>query len=160
MAAAYLSLGSNEGDRHLTIQQALVCISQSCGRVVLQSSTYETAAWGLENQPDFLNIAVLVETALSPTQLLDVIQQIETDLHRQRHVRWGQRTIDIDILMYNNDIIDTEGLQVPHPMLKLRQFVLVPLAEIAPTLRYPGSVDTIAWLLENCPDRLPVNKVT
>jgi len=160
MAAAYLSLGSNEGDRHSTLQRALVHIEQTCGPVVSQSSVYQTAAWGLEEQPDFLNMAVLVETPLSPSELLDNLQQIETELHRQRIIRWGQRTIDIDILFYNSETIDTRRLQVPHPMLKLRRFVLVPLAEIAPTLRYPDTEETVSTLLANCPDTLTVTKVT
>lgn len=159
MAAAYLSLGSNEGDRRVTLQRALVRIEQTCGPVVSQSSVYQTAAWGLEEQPDFLNMVVLVATNLSPTELLNNLQQIEKELHRQRVIRWGQRTIDIDILLYNSETIDTARLQVPHPMLKLRRFVLVPLAEIAPTLLYPGTEETISSLLDKCPDILAVTKV-
>lgn len=159
MTPVYLSLGSNEGDRQITLQQALVLIEQRCGLITRQSSVYETAAWGLQEQPDFLNMAALLETELAPLALLDRLQQIELELHRQRVVKWGQRTIDIDILFYGGEVITDERLTVPHPMLHLRRFVLAPLAEIAPGLYYPGTQDTIADLLQHCPDTLAVSRV-
>ncbi|MBX2906943.1 MAG: 2-amino-4-hydroxy-6-hydroxymethyldihydropteridine diphosphokinase [Taibaiella sp.] len=159
MAVVYLSLGSNEGDRQVTIQKALVGIEAACGRIAAQSSIYETAAWGLEEQPNFLNMAVKIETTLTPIALLDALQQIEAELHRQRVVRWGQRTIDIDIILYDSELIEMPRLQVPHPRARLRRFVLVPMAEIAPEMIFPGTNESIAEMLEHCPDNLAVHKI-
>jgi len=160
MSIAYLSLGSNEGDREITLEKALVRIEQECGLILQQSSVYETAAWGLHDQPDFLNMAIRIETSMDAEALLREIQGIEAELHRERIVKWGQRTIDIDILFYDNYIIATDTLTIPHPMLKLRRFVLVPLAEIAPEFEYPLSGKSIKELLEECPDTLEVKNVS
>ncbi len=152
----YLLLGSNEGDRVDWLMQCMKKLSQSCGRIAGQSGMYETAAWGLEDQPDFLNMAVCLDTTLLPEQLLQGIQQVEKELGRQREVKWGQRTLDIDILLYNDDIIRLPHLTVPHPYMQDRRFVLVPLHEIAPQLLHPVFHKTIAQLLEECPDKLEV----
>lgn len=159
MAVVYLSLGSNEGDRQITIQKALDRIEATCGSIISQSYVYETAAWGLAEQPNFLNIAAQIETELAPLPLLDELQKIESELHRQRIVRWGQRTIDIDIILYDNELIDVPRLHVPHPRAHLRRFVLVPLAEIAPAILFPGTDECIEEMLEHCPDTLPVIRV-
>ncbi len=156
MNIAYLSLGSNEGDRAAMLRQAIDALNHQPGSVVAVSHVYETAAWGVTDQPDFLNIAVALETSLYAPGLLQSIRAIEAGLGRQRHIRWGPRTIDIDILFFNNDIIDTPDLQLPHPRLQERRFVLQPLAGIAPALVHPVFGRTMSELLLLCPDELEV----
>lgn len=160
MNKAYLSLGSNEGNRQQMLDSALAHIEQVCGNVSLQSSVYETAAWGLEDQPGFLNMAVAIATPLTATQLLSAIRNIETHLGRKREIKWGQRTIDIDILFYNNDIIESTDLVIPHPRLHERRFVLVPLMEIAPNFVHPRLHKSITALLAACEDVLEVRKTS
>ncbi|MDR5695039.1 MAG: 2-amino-4-hydroxy-6-hydroxymethyldihydropteridine diphosphokinase [Armatimonadota bacterium] len=138
MATVYLSLGSNLGDRAKTLEQALDALERS-GRVRItkRSSLYETAPVGLANQPWFLNMAVEAETDLDPHSLLALIHEVEAGLGRKREVRWGPRTVDIDILLYGEEAISTETLTIPHPEMHRRAFVLVPLLEIAPGLHHP-----------------------
>ncbi|MBS1774400.1 MAG: 2-amino-4-hydroxy-6-hydroxymethyldihydropteridine diphosphokinase [Bacteroidetes bacterium] len=156
MIKAYLLLGSNEGNRIDWLNKAMAALEQSIGKIVAKSSLYETAAWGKEDQPDFLNMALCIETQLSPQQLLQSILQTEIQLGRHRTVKWGQRTIDIDILFYGNEVIDTPDLKVPHPYIQERRFALVPMNEIAPELLHPILQKTIAELLVSCPDKLEV----
>ncbi len=158
MKLAYLLLGSNEGDRRNWIDRAKKSIAEF-GEIVACSSLYETAAWGLEDQPDFLNQVLSIETALDALSLLDRVQQIEHTLGRQRTTQWGQRTLDIDILFYDKDIIQTKVLTVPHPFLQDRRFTLVPLTEIAPELMHPKLKKTAAALLEACTDHGQVRKI-
>jgi len=122
------------------------------------SSLYETAAWGLEDQPDFLNQVLLVETAQKPRELLETLLDIEQELGRIRQQKNGPRTIDLDILLYNDDVIHEPGLQIPHPRMASRRFVLAPLAEIAGELIHPITSKTIRQMLDECTDPLPVNK--
>lgn len=152
----YLSLGSNEGNRISWLQQAQDLLARSCGNITKKSSIYETAAWGLTDQPNFLNMVVELETPKTPEELLTCILAIETRLGRQRSVKWGQRTLDIDILLYNDEIIDQPNLKVPHPFMQDRRFTLLPLAEIAPHLSHPVLKKTITGLLAECPDTLNV----
>ena len=158
MNETYLSLGSNEGDRMLWLQKAIELLSANCGTITKKSSVYETAAWGINDQPDFLNMAVQLQTTKTPTELLAAILNVETSLGRQRTVRWGPRTLDIDILLYNNGVIETPGLIIPHPYLHERLFTLLPLAEIAPGYMHPKLNKTITELLADCPDKLDVHK--
>ncbi len=160
MNTAYLALGSNQGNREQALEKALTRIEETCGYVTQASSVYETAAWGLELQPDFLNMVVCINSGFAAEKLLQLIQKIENELHRKRAVTWGPRTIDIDILFYNADIINTPDLVVPHPRLQDRRFVLVPLVEIAPDLVHPLLHKTTTELLEICPDKLEVSKRT
>jgi 2-amino-4-hydroxy-6-hydroxymethyldihydropteridine diphosphokinase len=153
---AYLLLGSNEGDRQQWLQDAMQHIEASCGRIIKRSATYATAAWGIEEQPDFLNMAIAVDTELSAPDLLREILSIEKLLGRERTVKWGQRTIDIDILFYGNEIIDRPELKVPHPYIQDRRFALAPMNEIAPDRVHPIFNKTIAQLLADCPDQLEV----
>lgn len=152
----YLLLGSNLGDRKLMLKNAAVVISQKIGVIESYSSIYETLAWGIEDQPAFLNQVIKVETSLHPQKLLTTINGIEKELGRVRHQKWGERLIDIDILYYNEDIIETENLVIPHPEIINRRFTLIPLAEIAPNYIHPIIKKNQSALLEICPDKLEV----
>lgn len=157
MTTAYLLLGSNEGYREGLINTAIQQLSQICGDVTEISSLYETAAWGKEDQPTFLNQAIALETGLPPMELLHQLNVIESLLGRQRNVHWGQRTLDIDILFYGKEVIQSQRLTVPHPQLHNRRFALVPLNEIASDFIHPLLHLTVSRLLEICPDALPVS---
>ena len=138
MTKVYLSLGSNMGDRQDYLQRAVEALKQLTDtEVKAVSSYYETAAWGLTNQADFLNLALALETQLPAESLLSACQAIEKDLDRVRHEHWGPRTVDIDILLYGQEIWETEHLIVPRPFMTQRAFVLVPLLEIAKDLVEP-----------------------
>jgi 2-amino-4-hydroxy-6-hydroxymethyldihydropteridine diphosphokinase len=142
MNIAYLSLGSNLGDRKAQLQEAVRLLQAHPGiSNVKISSIYETAPVGFTEQSAFLNLAVRLETELSAIDLLDVCQEIEQALHRERLVRWGPRTVDLDILLYNHDNMKTERLVIPHPRMQERAFVLVPLRELVPTLILPVDVE-------------------
>jgi 2-amino-4-hydroxy-6-hydroxymethyldihydropteridine diphosphokinase len=129
-----------------------------CGRVTSISSLYETAAWGNTNQPAFYNQAICVETTLEPENLLARLLTIEIEMGRVREEKYGPRTIDLDILMVNDIVLDSPTLTIPHPQLHNRRFALLPLIEIAPTLLHPVLDKTMHELLLNCPDTLDVQK--
>ncbi|PAD62302.1 2-amino-4-hydroxy-6-hydroxymethyldihydropteridine diphosphokinase [Bacillus siamensis] len=130
---AYIGLGSNMGDRERYLRRAVAMLSRHDGVTVSKvSSIYETDPVGYEDQDQFLNMAVEVKTSLTPFELLDVTQSIEAELGRTREIRWGPRTADLDILLYNRENIETERLIVPHPRMYERLFVLAPLKEICP----------------------------
>ncbi|HEX8676549.1 MAG TPA: 2-amino-4-hydroxy-6-hydroxymethyldihydropteridine diphosphokinase [Segetibacter sp.] len=158
MNDAYLLTGGNIGDRLVSLQQACMKIEKQAGIVLKKSAVYETAAWGITDQNLFLNQVLLVSTSLPPEELLHTLLHIEQELGRKRIVKMGPRVIDIDILFYNNEIISTPVLTVPHPQIANRRFVLTPLNEIAPGFVHPGLQKTIAELLEICPDNLEVRK--
>lgn len=159
MNEVYLSLGSNEGDRMAWLEKAMALLSEKCGAIMKHSSVYETAAWGITDQQSFLNMAVLITTTQSPLELLTSIHDIEQTLGRQRTIKWGPRTLDIDILLFNHDTLDTPELKIPHPFLPERRFTLVPLAEIASSYIHPALFKTIQQLLDDCADKLDVVKV-
>jgi len=130
---SYLSLGSNEGNKEENLKNALEFLGESPGiEVVKVSSVYETEPWGGVEQPSYYNLAIEIETTLDPDELLQTCQEIENILGRKRRVRWGSRTIDIDILTYQQVNIRTDRLILPHPYMEIREFVLAPLREIAP----------------------------
>lgn len=153
---AYLLLGSNLGDRAGHLAAARQHLATRAGRVAAASGLYETAAWGVENQPAFLNQVLALETSLPPPDLLTACLAAEQQRGRERRERWGSRTLDVDILLFGNEILATPTLTVPHPALPARRFALVPLAEVVPQLLHPQLHQTVAALLAACPDPLPV----
>jgi 2-amino-4-hydroxy-6-hydroxymethyldihydropteridine diphosphokinase len=155
----YLSLGSNLGDRAAHIEQALTRLAEKSVRIIKRSSFYETEPVEFLAQGWFLNIAVEAETELTPRQLLRVIRNIELELGRERIVQSGPRTIDIDILLFGTNIVNAADLEIPHPRMTERQFVLVPMAEIAPTLRHPVLNLTMSELLVATKDRSQVKRI-
>lgn len=159
MHIAYLLLGSNLGDRKKYLADALILIGLRLGIIRADSALYETASWGTHDQPDFINQVLALETELSPQDLLEGILKIEQELGRERKERWGSRTIDIDILLFGNEIIDDPSLKVPHPFLHERRFSLTPLCELEPYLVHPSLKRPIKELLDDLSDNLFVKKL-
>ncbi|RIJ42551.1 2-amino-4-hydroxy-6-hydroxymethyldihydropteridine diphosphokinase [Pontibacter oryzae] len=156
MPKVYLLLGGNLGDRLAYLQQANHQINTHVGRVARQSKVYQTAAWGKTDQPNFLNQVLEVQTELRPELVLQRVNSIEQELGRKRLEHWGARVIDIDILFYDDLVMQTQRLSVPHPQLHLRRFTLLPLSELAPDMEHPILQQSIKLLLEQCPDVLDV----
>src|SRR5262245_4541515 len=159
MNQTYLLIGGNLGNRHKNLEKATGLIGANIGEIERTSSLYETEAWGLQDQPAFLNQVLFLSTTLDPHQLLLVNLDIEHQMGRTRKEKFGPRLIDIDILFFNNEIINIPELTVPHPQLHLRRFTLEPLNEIAPGLVHPIFRKPISELLAQCPDPLVVKKL-
>jgi 2-amino-4-hydroxy-6-hydroxymethyldihydropteridine diphosphokinase len=149
----YIALGSNLGDRAAMLARAEQALGEAGVRVLRRSSLYTTEPVDAPPQPWFLNSVVEAETSLTPVQLLHVLAGIERQLGRRRTTPRGPRTLDLDILLYGSSVINTPELQVPHPGIPDRRFVLVPLAELAPGLRHPVLHKSIAELLANTTDQ-------
>ena len=144
---AYVGLGANLGDRDSTIRRAVTLLGEASGvDVVALSSLRQTAPWGPVEQPAFLNGVAELETELEPRALLEVLLDVERRLGRVRAERWGPRTIDLDLLLHGDAVVDEPGLTLPHPHLHERRFALEPLAELAPDLSIPGKGDVAALL--------------
>lgn len=158
MAIAYLSLGSNIGDRAGNIARAIAALRARGVRVTRESSLYETEPVEFLEQAWFLNGAIEVETELSPERLMEGLLEIEREMGRERRVPKGPRLIDMDILLYGEEVVRKPGLDIPHPRMAERKFVLVPLAEIAGEANHPVSMMTIAEMLEATADRSEVRK--
>mgnify|MGYP001026379214 CR=1 FL=1 len=155
MHKVYLLIGGNIGNRKAYLLEAKSFLSD-IGNIVQESSIYETAAWGKVDQQAFLNQAVLLITTLSANDLLDSILQIEEKMGRKRLEHYGPRTIDIDILLFDDMVLNSNQLHIPHLAMAHRKFTLVPLAEIAPSVMHPVLQKSIQKLFEDCTDTLAV----
>ncbi len=158
MSTAYLLIGGNLGNRHAYLQQAIELIELSCGNIVHSSAIYQTAAWGITEQPSFYNQAIALATRMAPDELMRQLLQIEQTMGRKRTVKMGPRIIDLDILLIDSWIISSSLLTLPHPALPARRFALLPLSEIAPSIIHPVLHKTILELLADCADELDVQK--
>lgn len=156
-----LLLGGNSGDRLALLRKALALVEERIGVIKRCSSLYETEPWGFECENTFYNVAVVVDTVLSAHEVLDCALAIEKELGRVRSSvqRYGSRTMDIDVILYGEQIIATDRLQVPHPRMCERRFVMVPAVELLPNYVHPERNLTLSTLLTNCSDRLEVKKV-
>lgn len=159
MENIFLLTGSNIGDSRQHLQAAIAYISERVGSIVQQSGWYQTEPWGNKNQHDFFNQVLEVRTELGAEEVLTRILQIEQEMGRNRMQKWEPRIIDIDILFYGDAIIQTPELAVPHPLLHERRFTLLPLCEIAPAWIHPVLHQSVAELLNVCPDQSAVLKV-
>ncbi len=158
VSKAWLLTGGNLGDRNENLSLARDWISRECGTIILASPVYETSAWGKTGQPAYFNQALEIETRLSAKQLMQVILNIEKKMGRIRNEKYGPRLIDIDILFFNEEIHHAPSLELPHPELPNRRFVLVPLADIAPAYIHPVLHKTVSELLKDCKDAGSVHK--
>lgn len=159
MNKAYILLGGNQGNVFRNLQRAASSLEKAAGTVVRRSSVYQTAAWGLADQPDFLNQVLVLETTLAAEKLLSACLSIEAKMGRIRTVKNAPRIIDIDILFFNKEISNDPRLTLPHPRIAQRRFVLTPLNELSPNFRHPVLHKTIHQLLTICRDELPVKKI-
>jgi 2-amino-4-hydroxy-6-hydroxymethyldihydropteridine diphosphokinase len=160
MKMVFLGLGTNMGNRAENLSKAVECIEFEIGRVLKTSSVYETEPWGFHSEEQFLNMVVKVETKLGPAELLTKILSIEAFLGRKRKEKqYVSRIIDIDILLYEDQIIDDGNLKIPHPLMHERRFVLEPLCEIEPDLVHPVLRKSIRDLLSVCKDKSEITKL-
>ena len=162
MAKSYLILGSNSADKRSKLESTVLLLSTSIGKVLQGSSLYESEPWGYKSTNSYLNQVLLIETPLNAEELLAATQSIERKLGRKKKSVNGiyeDRPIDIDILFYNKDIVELEHLQIPHPRIPERRFVLKPLYEIAPHLKHPTLNKTVENLLRECTDNSLISKL-
>jgi 2-amino-4-hydroxy-6-hydroxymethyldihydropteridine diphosphokinase len=155
----FLSLGGNLGNTQEIFERCYPMIENKVGPILEQSSLYRTAAWGLTEQADFINQVILLESDLRPEEILTEIQAIELALGRERKITWGPRTLDLDILFIDQQIIQKADLQVPHPHIQNRKFILIPMLEIAGTYEHPIFNKTIIQLLKETNDETAVNLI-
>lgn len=154
-----LLLGSNLGDRQTNLEKAAQEIEVVIGSITARSSLYESEAWGKTDQPRFLNQVLVVTTLLPPTQVLELALAVEKKLGRIRTEKWGARLIDIDLLYFEKQVIDSDNLTIPHPGIAKRRFALEPLAEVAPNFIHPILRKNHLQLLAECKDTLTVNRM-
>lgn len=159
MTTVYLALGSNVGDRHANLGEAISRMTQSAIQITRLSSIYETEPVDYLDQPWFLNAVLEARTELSPAELLATVRAIESEMGSKKPFAKGPRLIDLDILLYGDETIDTSTLEVPHPRMLQRNFVLAPLAEIAPTLHHPSWPANAADLFARSPDKSVVRRL-
>ncbi len=160
MNIVFLSIGSNIGNKTQNLLNAISFIGDEIGRIEKVSGIYATEPWGLKQQPEFLNMALLVTTQLKAEEVLKKALSIELKMGRVREQKMGARSIDIDILLFNDEIIRQDNLSVPHPFMQQRNFVLMPLNEIAAEIMHPVLKKTVRELLEESSDTSQVNKTT
>jgi len=157
MELVYLGLGTNQGDRLGNLQKAIDLLEERIAPIEQKSQIYQTAAWGIEDQAPFLNMVIKLSTLLGPKAILKAVLAIEADMGRERKQKWGERLIDIDILFFGNQILETPELIIPHPFIQERNFVLVPMAELAPDFVHPIHQKSIRLLKEVSLDQLKVS---
>ena len=155
----FLLLGTNLGDRFKNLETAKRLITVQAGNVEQRSSIYKTAPWGQADQPEFYNQVIKISTIHEPEQLLSRLLDVEKQIGRTRHEKWGSRIIDIDILFFDQVIVKADGLTIPHPAIQARKFTLVPMAEIAADYVHPVLKKDIRTLLEECHDTLAVELI-
>ena len=151
MHTAYLGIGSNLGNREENCIRAVELFEKRGIHVRRKSALHETKPWGMNDQPLFLNMAIEIETALNPRELLKMLKEMEKEIGREPTSRWGPRIIDLDILLFNATVVDDDNLSIPHPLMHERDFVLKPLTEIAPDAKHPvlhKSIRELAMQLE------------
>lgn len=158
MNKAYLLIGGNMGDRLANLKEVIILLNEAAGSIEQASSIYETAPWGNTQQDSFLNQALLIATSHDANELLKIALGIEAKMGRIRSIPMGPRTMDIDIIYFNNEIIETAQLTIPHPHLNKRNFVLVPLVEIAPNFVHPILNKSNSTILAECTDESLVHK--
>ena len=160
MNSAFLSLGSNRGNRQEYLQNAIAMLEKRAGKVSKRSSIYETQPWNMSDSTNFLNQVILIETALDAPALMEIIIETETSLGRIRTKSgYEPRTIDIDILFFNDTVINSELVTVPHPQIPKMRFVLEPLCELAPEYIHPLLKKSLKQLLSECPDTHTIAKL-
>lgn len=159
MNGIYFIIGGNLGDRLALIEECKQKIKKILGPILRSSSIYESESWGETNNPNYLNQVLFIESKFSAKEVLEKALEIEKELGRTRDKKWESRLIDIDILFFNNEIIEEKNLKIPHPHLQNRKFVLVPLNEIASEFVHPVLKTTISKLLDNCSDNLKVSNL-
>lgn len=158
MKTTFIGVGSNLGRRDVLIGQAREWTGHELGKLTKSSGLYETSPWGNPDQPNYLNQVWELQTGLNPFQLLEQLLNLEKRAQRERREKWGARTLDLDLLFYEDYQIRTEELTLPHPFIQERNFVLIPMAEIAPDWVHPVLGKTISALASACQDQEPVWK--
>jgi 2-amino-4-hydroxy-6-hydroxymethyldihydropteridine diphosphokinase len=156
MPKVIIHLGSNQGDKVKMLKKAIDSLNEGIGRVTTVSSVYETEPWGLKEQDHFLNMALLMDTEHNPLSLLQKLKQLESEMGAVKSVKWGPRAIDLDIIFYEDQMIDSDILKIPHPAMQNRNFVLVPVMEIAGDWVHPSFDKTVEELYEESTDDLEV----